>query len=186
MINRLLKKFGILSELGTAFRGLNRREKVLLVGASLLTLCVVLDLAVVSPLYRSSVRMRKEVKDGRVSLVEMQHLYREHKKYAVVLRGNESVPKNFSVMTYLQGIANTVGVSYDSIQPRTSSDSATSYIDVRLKGINLYQLTKLLYRVELGGEYQLKIKRLNVRTSYNNQALLDVSMQVVIPGASNE
>ncbi|MCL4558403.1 MAG: type II secretion system protein M [Deltaproteobacteria bacterium] len=186
MMDGLLKKFGIFSEISRTFRGLNKRERRLLIGALLLTLIVVLDLAVVSPMYRSSVRLRKEVKNDRVSLVEMQDLYEKHKKYEVVLRGSESVPKNFSIMTYLQGVANAVGVSYDSIQPRTSSDNATSYIDVRLKNINLYQLTRLLYRIELGGEYQLKVKRLNVRTSYNNQSLLDVGLQVVIPGASNE
>ena len=89
-------------------------------------------------------------------------------------------------MTYLQGVANAAGVSYDSIQPRSSSDSNTSYVDVRLKNINLYQLTDLLFKIEIGGQYQLKIKRLNVRTSYSNPSMLDVGLQVVMPGAANE
>lgn len=186
MMNNFLKNFNILSEMKRGFGSLNKREKWLLTGALSLTLFVILDLAIIAPLYRNSVRLKKELKDNRTNLVEMQKLYGEHKKFEILLRGNESVPKDFSIMSYLESIANAAGVSYDSIQPRTSSDNATSYVDVKLKGINLYQLNNLLYKIEIGGQYQLKIKRLNARTPYNNPALLDVGLQVVIPGAANE
>ncbi|MGC8901228.1 MAG: hypothetical protein ACP5OF_07210, partial [bacterium] len=157
----------------------------LLISAISLTIFVILDLGIITPMYRSTKRLKKEIKDDRAALVEMEKLYKEHQKYSLMLRGNETVPTNFSIMTYLQNIANTTGVSYDSIQPR-SSDNGTSYVDVRLKNINLYQLTNLLYNIEIGGQYQLKIKRLNVRTSYTNPSLLDVGLQVVIPGSANE
>ncbi len=183
MINNFFKKFDILSEIKSGFSRLNRREKWLLTGALLLTAFVILDLALITPVYRSSVRLKKEVQDERTGLAEMQKLYSEHKKYELLLRGNESVPKDFSIMTYLEGIANAAGVSYDSIQPRTSSDTSTSYVDVRLKGISLYQLNNLLFKIELGGKYQLKIKRLNARVSYNNPSLLDIGLQVIIPGS---
>ena len=181
-----LNKFDIVLEIKRALGSLSSREKWLLYSALSLTVLVILDLGVLTPLYRNSKRMKKEILSDRSALVEMQKLYTAHKKYEVLLRGNESVPKDFSIMTYLQGVANAAGVSYDSIQPRSSSDSNTSYVDVRLKNINLYQLTDLLFKIEIGGQYQLKIKRLNVRTSYSNPSMLDVGLQVVMPGSANE
>ncbi len=185
-MSKLSDKFEGLLELKRAFTGLSSREKWLLIGAVLLTLVVILDLGVITPLYRNTKRMKKEIRDDRSALVQMQKLYADHETYEAMLRGSKSVPKNFSIMTYLQSVANAAGVSYDSIQPRSSSDSSSSYIDVRLKNINLYQLTNLLFKLEIGGQYPLKIKRLNVRTSYNNAAVLDVGIQVVVPESANE
>lgn len=186
MISNPFKKYDVLSEIKRGIGRLNKREKRLLFGALLLTAFVLLDLVLITPLYRSSRRLEKEVKADRAGLVEMQQLSDQHKKYALLLRGNESVPKNFSIMTYLENVANAAGVSYDSLQPRTAADTGTSYIDVRIKGISLYQLTTLLFKIEIGGQYQLKIKRLNARVSYNNPSLLDISIQVVVPGSANE
>lgn len=185
-MGNFFNKFDTFLDLKRLLGSLSRREKWLLFGALSLTVLVILDLGVITPLYRNSQRLKKEVRTDSSSLIELQKLYTDHKKYEVLLRGNESVPKNFSIMTYLQGVANAAGVSYDSIQPRSSSDNSTSYVDVRLKNINLYQLTNLLFKIEIGGQYQLKIKRLNVRTSYSNPSMLDVGLQVVIPGSANE
>jgi type II secretory pathway component PulM len=185
-MSNFLNKFDIFLEMKRALGSLSRREKWLLFGALSMTVLVILDLGVITPVYRNSKRLKKEVQTDRSAVIEMQKLYGEHKKYEVLLRGNESVPKDFSIMTYLQGVANAAGVSYDSIQPRSSSDNSTSYVDVRLKNINLYQLTDLLFKIEIGGQYQLKIKRLNVRTSYSNPSMLDVGLQVVIPESANE
>ncbi len=185
-MNNFLNKFDIFLEMKRTFASLNRREKWLLISALFLTVAVILDLGVISPLYSNSKRLKKEVQADRSALITMQKLYAEHKKYEALLRGNESVPKDFSIMTYLQSVANASGVSYDSIQPRSSSDNGTLYVDVRLKNINLYQLTNLLFKIEIGGQYQLKIKRLNVRTSYSNPSMLDVGLQVVMPGSANE
>lgn len=184
MVN-FLNKFDILLDIKRAFNSLSAREKWLLISAVSLTIIVIFDLGIITPLYHNTKRLKKEIKEDRIALIQMQKLYKEHQKYALLLRGNETVPANFSIMTYLQNIANTTGVSYDSIQPR-SSESGTSYVDVRLKNINLYQLTNLLYNIEISGKYQLKIKRLNIRTSYTNPSLLDVGLQVIIPGSTNE
>jgi type II secretory pathway component PulM len=185
-MSNFLNKFDVFLEMKRAFASLSRREKWLLISALSLTAVVILDLGVIAPLYSNSKRLKKEVQTDKSALIEMQKLYAEHKKYEASLRGNESVPKDFSIMTYLQSVANAAGVSYDSIQPRSSSDNSTSYVDVRLKNINLYQLTNLLFKIEIGGQYQLKIKRLNVRTSYSNPSMLDVGLQVVMPGSANE
>ncbi len=185
-MGKLSEKFDGLLELKRTFAALSRREKTLLIGALLLTFVVIMDLGIITPLYRSSKRLRKEVQSDRSALVQMQKLYAEHQAYNALLRGNKSVPANFSIMTYLQSVANAAGVSYDSIQPRSSSDTGSSYVDVRLKNINLMQLTNLLFKLEIGGQYPLKVKRLNVRTSYSNPAVLDVGLQVVVPESANE
>jgi type II secretory pathway component PulM len=182
---KFLNKLDILFDIKRAFNSLSSREKWLLISALSLTVIVVLDLGIITPMYRNTKRLKKEIREDRTALIEMQKLYAEHKKYELMIRGNETVPNNFSIMTYLQSIANSTGVSYDSIQPR-SSDTGNSYVDVRLKNINIYQLTNLLYNIEIGGQYQLKIKRLNIRTSYSNPSMLDVGLQVIIPGSANE
>ncbi len=184
MNNNFFKKLSIFSEIKRGFNSFSKREKWLVIGSLALTLFVILDLALIRPVYQNSVELKKEVAADKLGLIEMRRLYAEHKKYEIVLRGNESVPANFSILTYLESIANTIGISYDSIQPRTSSDNSISYVDVRLKNINLYQLVNLLYKIEIGGQYQLKIKRLNVRRSYNSPSVLNVGLEVVVPGES--
>ncbi len=179
---KIFKNLNILSALKKSFSNLNTREKGLAITAIVVFFVVMLDVLLITPLYKNSERMKKEIKDYKSELVQMERLYDEHLRYKAVLRGNEGLPADFSIMTYLEGIANTVGVSYDSVQPRTSADNSYSYIDIRLKKITLYQLTNLLYNIEIGGKYPLRVKKLDIRTSYENKSLLDVGMQIVISG----
>ena len=80
-------KFDIVLEIKRALGSLSHREKWLLYSALSLTVLVILDLGVLTPLYRNSKRMKKEIQSDRSALVEMQKLYTAHKKYEVLLRG---------------------------------------------------------------------------------------------------
>ncbi|MEW6441489.1 MAG: type 4a pilus biogenesis protein PilO [bacterium] len=125
--------------------------------------------------------------DGRnQDLVKITHLRDQyvdtHRKVQEVRSRLDKKQKDFSVLSFIEDLANREGIreNIGSVKPKKvpfNDDYDESSVEIQMDNVTLPKLVNFAYKVENSG-HLLKLKRLRVKTRYDNRNLLNVMLQV--------
>ncbi len=172
---------------------LNRRETLFVSIGALVLLVLGVYFLIVQPLTDRRDRLHNLTARLQGDLAELQDMAGEFKALAaqrdltrtqVQARG-----KDFAPFSFLENLAGEAGLSgrIESMSPVASSGeegaSRQSEFDVRLSGIQLGELVRLLYSLEASDKVFFVVN-LGIRPRYLEPDLLDVSLRLATPAAN--
>lgn len=165
---------------------LNRREKLGVIGAGVVVAGALVYVAAVAPvlgrLSELDARIaRRQVELGQLAALRAQYAQLKAQVDQVEARIAEA-RGTFSILSFLEGQAVRLGIRdrIASMRPQTTplfDRYRETAVEVRLERVSLNQLVNYLYQLEATPQ-RLVIKRLNIRTRFDNPAQLDVTFQV--------
>jgi len=90
--------------------------------------------------------------------------------------------KGFSVLSFIEDLANKQNIreNIGSVKPKTiplNDDYDESIVELKVDNVSLSELVDFIYKIENSG-HLLKVKRLRIKTRYDNRDLLNVTLQV--------
>jgi len=90
--------------------------------------------------------------------------------------------KGFSVLSFIEDLAKKENIreNIGSVKPKKlplGDDYEENMVELKLDDITLPKLVDFIFKIENSGNI-LKVKRLRIKTRYNNRDLLNVTMQV--------
>ena len=173
----------LLERIRDFFRGLQPRERLLVVGAGGLALAMIVVFGVVQPLLGAQRRAAQRAETARIELQAVEALRDQLDTVNSRLRAVEErihdAPQG-EIFSTLEQLAKQSQVSVDSMEPRSSpasDDYRETKVQVTLKGQTLAQVVRYLHGVE-NAPQPLSIKSLRIRTRADKPELLDVTFTV--------
>lgn len=164
------------------FSKLGKREKVMVGGGSLLVLIILIYVLIVSPFIKRIARLEELVDAKKMELREMMILKEQFLQAQDRVKKIKPLPPKFSLLSHLETLARKSNVKIDSIRPGPTKKSGSykeTLIDVKIERITLDQLVEFLYKIEISGDYPLKVKKIHIKPTYKNPQYLEVSFQIV-------
>ncbi len=169
------------------WRGLNRRERYLVIAAAVVMVIFLGAQLVVRPLVGKRELLNRQ-------LAEKQEVYRQMvalaQEYQVVVRqnrGNRSALKNrpptFTLFSFLDQLAGEAGVkSHITYMKPSTTDAASgeyrlSQVEMKLDAVGLERLASFLYRIEMSGN-AVFVKRLSISRRDAEAGGVDAVLQV--------
>ncbi len=172
-------------DLYNAFLGLEQRQQTILVLGSI----VLLIIFIVMPVTCASSKLGKLQGDYDKSLKEAGDLvgkigaYQEAKASLDGLKKQYNSNKAASLTTVMEAIANEngIGPNVDKLKP-INLESTDYYdelgVDASLTKVSLDQVLSYLYKIENNQDVPLRVKKLQIKPSYQNRSMLNVTLQV--------
>ncbi len=164
------------------FSKLSKREKGVVGGGSLLVLIILIYVLLISPFSKRIARLEELINAEKVELREMMILKEQYRQAQDRAKKIKPLPPKFSFLSHLETLARQSNVKIDSIRPgstETSGSYKETLIDVKIEKITLDQLVEFLYKIEIFGDYPLKVKKIHIKPTYKNPQYLEVSFQIV-------
>jgi general secretion pathway protein M len=164
------------------FSKLAKREKVMVGGGSLLVIIIIMYAFIISPFSKRIVRLEELIDAEKVALREMMILKEQYLQAQDQVKKRKPLPPKFSFLSHLETLARQSNVKIDSIRPGSTETTASykeTLIDVKIERITLDQLVEFLYKIEISGDYPLKVKKIHIKPTYKNPQYLEVSFQIV-------
>ncbi|UCD85944.1 MAG: type II secretion system protein M [Deltaproteobacteria bacterium] len=174
------KSTGIYQRLG--FSKLNKREKAILGGGSLLLLIILIYIIIISPFSRRIARLDELIETKKKEYGEMMKMKEKYLRVQERVKNIKPMPPKFSLLSHLENLARQSNVKIDSVKPGPTGESGPfkeTITDVKIERITLDQLVEFLYKIEISGEYPLKVKKIHIKPTYKNPQYLEVSFQIV-------
>jgi len=164
---------------------LSQRDQRMLIALGAFILLMILYLSVDSVLQKYDklegkiVKKRKEVED--LTLLREQYM-EAHKQLAGIKTKLDKMEKGFSVLSFIEDLANKQNIreNIGSVKPKTiplNDDYDESIVELKVDNVSLSELVDFIYKIENSG-HLLKVKRLRIKTRYDNRDLLNVTLQV--------
>ena len=169
----------------TALSGqLNRRERLMLVIGGLVLLGFGLWGLARLPLWyldqmKTLERLIQQKQQDRVTLSQLRQEYMELKAQVGTLEDRIAEDRGFSLLSYLESLANTLAVrpniAYMRPQPPTEIDQyREAGVEIKVDNITLEQVVRLLSSLETS-PHLIKIKNLRLRTRFADPRFMDVT-----------
>jgi general secretion pathway protein M len=164
---------------------LSQREQRVLIGAGAVVLLLILYVTVDSVLQgyegleTKIAKKREEVEN----LTQLRVEYMEaHKQLEEIKAKLDRMEKGFSVLSFIEDLAKKQNIreNIGSVKPKTlplNDDYDESIVELKMDNVSLSELVDFIYKVENSG-HLLKVKRLRIKTRYDNRDLLNVTLQV--------
>jgi general secretion pathway protein M len=166
---------------------MNKREKLSVLGASILVACFLLFQFVISPLLEKKELLDRQLEVKTKIFADMVHLASE---YDAILGNNKNLEKiyskrdkNFTLFAFLEKLAGSAGIK-DSIaymKPSTTADKYSdmefSLVEMKLKEIKLSQLISYLHMVETSKNVVF-VKRLGITRDDKNKNSISAVLHV--------
>jgi general secretion pathway protein M len=138
-----------------------------------------------------SVLKRYEKLEGKIATkrVEVQKISRlrtqymeAHKQLEDIKAKLDEMEKGFSVLSFIEDLANKENIreNIGSVKPKKlplNDSYDENIVELKIDNVSLSKLVDFIYKIENSG-YLLKVKRLRVKTRYDNRDLLNVTLQV--------
>ena len=164
---------------------ISHREKIFLLGGSALVGLIILYLYFIDPTQSKTVLLNQLIPKKESEIRSLDALFDEYLVLAtgIQLIENRLPPKNqFSLLSYIEKIAvqNQVRdkiVNIRSITAILQSPYQEVPMEVKMEAIPLARAISFLSTLEIA-PYYLKIKRLNMKTRYDEPDQLDVTFVV--------
>ncbi|MFO7965296.1 MAG: hypothetical protein R6U50_15335 [Desulfobacterales bacterium] len=164
---------------------ISKRERYALYAAVFVIGAFVLIQFIVTPMMNKKTRLIRELDIKTKTLVEMQQLKAE---YEALNRGADMAAINFenrdegfTLFSFLDRLSGRAGIKahITYMKPTTVKEEhfTLSQVELKLKAINLKQLTTYLYMIETS-KNMVFVRRLSIAQSSNPQGYIDVIMQV--------
>ncbi len=164
---------------------LSQREQRVLIGLGAFIVLMILYFSVDSVVQKYDkleskiAKKREEVEN----LTRLREQYMEaHKQLADIKAKLDKMEKGFSVLSFIEDLANKQNIreNIGSVKPKKiplNDDYDESIVELKMDNVSLSELVDFIYKIENSG-HLLKVKRLRIKTRYDNRDLLNVTMQV--------
>ncbi len=159
---------------------MNARERQMVVIGAVLAGFILLYLLVLRPLNQAVADADSRIETRTTDLAEMRTLAEQVRELRSSLPAGT---ENVNLLSYLEGLTRQAGVqsNIEYMKPGSGISQGSikrESIELKLAGVNLKQMTNLLFQVERGGRYPLKVDELHVKKRFDNPELLDVTVEV--------
>ena len=164
---------------------LSQRDQRVLIGAGAFLLLMLLYLGVDSVLLGYS-NLEEKIAKKRAEVEKITRLraqYMEaHKQLADIKAKLDQMEKGFSVLSFIEDLANKENIRENtgSVKPKKiplNDRYDESIVELKIDNVSLSELVDFIYKIENSG-HLLKVKRLRIKTRYDNRDLLNVTLQV--------
>lgn len=164
---------------------LSQREQRVVLGAGALFVLMLLYLGVDSVLDSYQKLEDKIVaKRGEVEkIARLRTQYIEaHRQLEEIKTKLDQMERGFSVLSFIEDLANKENIreKIGSVKPKKIPLNDTydeNIVELNIDNVSLRELVDFIYQVENSGQL-LKVKRLRIKTRYDNRDLLNVTLQV--------
>jgi len=157
-----------------------RDRQILIIGA-IVSGILLIYMVILRPLGNAVEEADARIDQRRAALVQMRELAQE----VQTLRANAPQGSaNVNLLSYLEGLARQadLGSNIDSMKPgpgiATAGPAVRNSVEVKLSRVNLKQVTTLLFQMEHGGRYPLRVHELHIKKRFDNPELIDVVLEV--------
>ncbi len=164
---------------------LTQREQRLILGAGSILLGIFIFL-IVDSLIQSYAQLNNKIENNKNELKKISHLQSQHqetnKQLSEIKAQLEKMPKDFSVISFIEDLANKENIreNIGSQKPKKISLNENydeTYVEIQMDNVRLSKLVNFINKIENSG-HLLKIKRLRIKTRYDDRNLLSVTLQV--------
>ena len=164
---------------------LSQREQRVLIGAGAFLVVMILYFGVDSIVQRyDKLESRIATKRGEIEkITRLRAQYMEaHKQLAEIKAKLDQMERGFSVLSFIEDLAKKQNIreNIGSVKPKKiplNDDYDENIVELKMDNVSLSELVDFIYKVENSG-HLLKVKRLRIKTRYDNRDLLNVTMQV--------
>jgi general secretion pathway protein M len=164
---------------------LSQREQRVLIGAGVLFAFLLLYLVVGSVLQGyEKLDDKIATKRGEVQkIARLREQYMQtHKELEDIKAKLDQMEKGFSVLSFIEDLANKENIrnKIGSVKPKKNPLNDTydeNIVELQMDNVSLSELVDFIYKIENSGQL-LKVKRLRVKTRYDDRDLLNVTLQV--------
>jgi Tfp pilus assembly protein PilO len=164
---------------------ITQRERRVLAVASVILLLIIVYLGVDAAVQQYQ-ELGRRIEIKKQDLVKISHLrdqYVEtHRQVQEIRSRLEKKQKDFSLLSFIEDLANREGIreKIGSVKPKKiplNDDYDESSVEIQMDNITLPKFVDFSYKVEHSG-HLLKVKRLRIKTRYDDRNLLNVTLQV--------
>lgn len=159
---------------------MSERDRQILVLGGIFAGMMLLYLLVFRPLGNAVSDLDTRVHDRQVALTAVRQSADELR----LLRANlPQGAENVNLLSYLEGLARQAELksNIEYMKPGTGVQKGgvkRSSVELKIVRVNLKQLTNLLFQVERGGRFPLKIDEIHIKKRFDAPDLLDVTLEV--------
>lgn len=164
---------------------LSQRDQRVLIAAGAFLLLVILYLGV------DSVLQGYDKLEGKIAtkreevekITRLREQYMEaHKQLTDIKEKLDQMEKGFSVLSFIEDLANKENIreNVGSMKPKKiplNDSYDENIVELKIDNVSLSELVDFVYKIENSG-HLLKVKRLLIKTRYDNHDLLNVTLQV--------
>ena len=164
---------------------LSQREQRVLIGAGVFFILLFLYFGVDSVL-QSYDKLEDKISAKRaeiekISLIRDQYM-EAHEQLADIKAKLDQMEKGFSVLSFIEDLANKENIreNIGSVKPKKlplNDSYDENIVELKIDNVSLSELVDFIYKIENSGQL-LKVKRLRVKTRFDNRDLLNVTLQV--------
>lgn len=156
-----------------------RDRQVLILGGAVAAV-ILFYLLVLRPLGGMVADVEDRLESRRAAVAQMRVLADEARTLKAALPQGAD---NVNLLSYLEGIARQVELkaNIEYIKPGAGvqrGSARRNSVEIKLARVNLKQLTNLLFQVERGGRFPLKVDEIHIKKRFDAPDLLDVTMEV--------
>lgn len=156
-----------------------RDRQVLILGGALAAV-ILFYLLVLRPLGNLVAEADARVQSRRAAVVKMRGLADEARTLKASLPQGAD---NVNLLSYIEGLARQSELkgNIEYMKPGTGVQRGTvkrTSVELKLARVNLKQLTNLLFQIERGGRFPLKVDEIHIKKRFDAPDLLDVTMEV--------
>ncbi len=164
---------------------LSQREQRVLIAAGVFIVLMVLYLSVDSVLQKYDKLADKIARKGeeieKISRLRDQYM-QAHRQLADIKAKLNQMERGFSMLSFIEDLAKKQGIRehIGSVKPKKvplNESYEENIVELKMENISLPELVDFIYKIENSG-HLLKVKRLRVKTRYDNHDLLNVTLQV--------
>jgi len=164
---------------------LTQREQRLIFGAGGIIILIAVFL-IVDSLVQNYAQLNNKIENNKNEIIKITHLRNQHqetnRQLSAVKAQLEKIPKDFSVISFIEDLANKENIreNIGSQKPKTvglNEDYDETYVEIQMDNVKLSKLINFINKIENSG-HLLKVKRLRIKTRYDDRNLLSVTMQV--------
>jgi general secretion pathway protein M len=124
-------------------------------------------------------KKREEVED--LALLRAEYM-EAHKELADIKAKLDKMEKGFSLLSFIEDLAKKENIreNIGSVKPKTvplNDSYDENIVELKMDNVSLAELVDFIYKIENSG-HLLKVKKLRIKTRYDNRDLLNVTMQV--------
>lgn len=164
---------------------ITQREQRVVAAAGILLFLLLVYLGVDAVVQRyQDLGQRIEIR--KQDLTKISHLrdqYLEtHRQVEEIRSRLENKQKDFSLLSFIEDLANREGIreNIGSVKPKKlplNEDYDESSVEIQMDNVTLPKLVDFAYKIENSGHI-LKVKRVRLKTRYDDRNLLNVTLQV--------
>ncbi|HEX9757995.1 MAG TPA: type II secretion system protein GspM [Nitrospiria bacterium] len=169
------------------FKKLSHRERIFTVSGGITLVFLFVYFFGVSPLLEQMKTVDRLILQKEDELQKMAFLKKEFDELKGKLRGIEQKisqqKKDFSLLSFLEGTANTVEIrkNISSMRPQPIASEDNSFeedsVEVRVENVKLSQIVEFLTAIESSPVY-LRVKQVRLKTRYSDPNFMDATFLI--------